>query len=475
MITVEAPSIKRFDSLLSNAKKVVERYPIIFVTEAFLGGINTGEIDIAHPVRESSIRGQLRFWWRATRGAIYPDPDALRKRERLIFGDTDLPSAIQITVENVNRGPKEDAVQITDSGNQSKKLVGSLTNYKYALFPYPMGSGKAEFFKDLRFELVISYMHRNTIGTETDKLMEQRLELDQLMCEVKAALWAWINFGGLGARTRRGCGSLYCKTFSPDSTITTSFKLSKWIKSQLAKYHIQISGNSTELQTWPVLKNIVVNQSILPNDQAWEKGLSHYKSFRRMANLSKKLDKNGKSKPGRSHWPEADSIRLITGEYSELHKEPVCIPEAGRVAFPRAQLGLPITFKFASKGDPYETKLLPVKDRLASPLIIKTVATSREKGFSAYVILGQPRIKELRLQVAKEDAKHSNKMSTNEQLEQERLKQKIESRIIQEVEIYSDFKHKLYPLRDVKGDAVQGFTNYMEVKRWVSVIPTNKP
>jgi CRISPR type III-B/RAMP module RAMP protein Cmr1 len=42
----------------------------------FGGGVVAREVDETHPIRETSIRGQLQFWWRATAGAKYANSSA---------------------------------------------------------------------------------------------------------------------------------------------------------------------------------------------------------------------------------------------------------------------------------------------------------------------------------------------------------------------------------------------------------------
>ncbi len=78
--------------------------------------------------------------------------------------------------------------------------------------------------------------------------------------------------------------------------------------------------------------------------------------------------------PGRSYWPEADTIRKLTKKSKPSHKQPVTTVDA----FPRAVFGMPIIFDFndRTKTDPPKTTLLPVVDgkkkgRLASALILR--------------------------------------------------------------------------------------------------------
>ncbi|MBF0625754.1 MAG: type III-B CRISPR module RAMP protein Cmr1 [Magnetococcales bacterium] len=48
----------------------------------------TGKVDRVEEIRESAIRGQLLFWWRALNGDRYRDPNALFTAERELWGGT---------------------------------------------------------------------------------------------------------------------------------------------------------------------------------------------------------------------------------------------------------------------------------------------------------------------------------------------------------------------------------------------------
>lgn len=95
-------------------------------TPLFGGGVRAGYLDPATPFRTSAIRGQLRFWWRATMGAQYETHRELHERESAIFGDTSRQSAVRIQVT-------------VPRGREGKRLP--LTTYerdpaiRYALFP----------------------------------------------------------------------------------------------------------------------------------------------------------------------------------------------------------------------------------------------------------------------------------------------------------------------------------------------------
>ena len=83
---------------------VSRNYKLRLVTPMFGGGAKAGEIDGQRPIRASSIRGHLRWWWRllnrsrfVTNGVL--NVAAMRAREFEIWGSTDNPSPVQIRVE----------------------------------------------------------------------------------------------------------------------------------------------------------------------------------------------------------------------------------------------------------------------------------------------------------------------------------------------------------------------------------------
>jgi len=376
----------------SRNKQATDTYELTVVTPMFGGGIEPGQVNEVHPVRASSIRGHLRFWWRATRGAACESASELRVREASIFGDTRKPSSVKLWVETVPHSaiPKHaNHSQKMKNGKIKYLLDSSLRKYEYALFPFHNIETSVQYMPKYKFQLHIQYDAKDPS------------ELEQLQLEVKAALWAWVNFGGIGARTRRGCGSLYSPCFSPDSGIRSIEDLQNWFAHSLREYQLALPATVRE---WPTLSDqIKINPGKKILEQAWEDVIRCYKEFRRKPNDPKK----------RSHWPEAVSIRRITGMAEPLHEASNTLSEKGHeVAFPRAQLGLPIIFKFKDneqkqgprpyEREPFATQLVPEHgERLASPLLLKAIAVSEKEGFSAVIVLNQPKITGLKLKKAK--------------------------------------------------------------------------
>lgn len=71
------------------------------VTPLFGGGVEAGVPDPVTPIRGCAIRGQLRFWWRVTRGPTCKTPEELRARETEVWGSDEFPSPVSVTIGNV--------------------------------------------------------------------------------------------------------------------------------------------------------------------------------------------------------------------------------------------------------------------------------------------------------------------------------------------------------------------------------------
>lgn len=142
-------------------------------------------------IRVPSIRGQLRFWFRALAAGRGYDETQVWEQEEEVFGSTRVPSRIALRVDAqpgtpVGRGQEP---PWTAAG---KPFAGT----RYLLGPglWQDGALSRGFVpKGRTFELAIRF-------TGCDRIDSRFLY----------AFWAWLTLGGLGARTRRGFGQLRC-------------------------------------------------------------------------------------------------------------------------------------------------------------------------------------------------------------------------------------------------------------------------
>ncbi len=392
------------------------------ITPLFGGGVDPATPDPITVVRASEIRGQLRFWWRATRGGQFgADLKAMRAAEEAIWGGpareengktSGGQSKVQVVVELIDKG-----FPISRCRDSRGRVIhigdpGSLLSY--GAFPLretqeQRGSQQTrqrqELLVGVRFRLTICY----------PKNME---------CEVYSALWAWETFGGIGARTRRGFGAVKLIGALRDGIpqpihLPASSRpdiLESWFNECFESY---ISG-----ETWhPEVPHLCVSSKpitkALPKgfrvgqqnfadflyDMLQVNGLSRQQAMPFIAPLtawyypiyklqvfrqSRRYSQRHNNRYGRSYWPEPDEIRHRTVGFNGDHS--VRLTFAPK--FPRAVFGLPIVFKFKDENiDPPQTILQGIGyDRMSSRLILRPIACADGSYVATASVLSGPEL-----------------------------------------------------------------------------------
>lgn len=254
--------------------RVTKEYQISLVTPLFGGGAEAGTPDDTMPIRGTSIRGQLQFWWRATRGAAFAGRQELFDRHAEIWGTTDRASPVDVVLRDVKAGLLRPCARYDAKSDGRLQLrwerqFGSNRELQYALFPFQGQLNRrrstvertpAQFIDSVSFTLELRYPK----GLAED---------------VEMAVRAWVNLGGLGARTRRGCGALLCRELAPRDLAD----LSRWLKS------CSFDGDGQDL-AWPTMPNslLVVEEGHRPaaDDSARPR---HWAESRRAARPSRSL------------------------------------------------------------------------------------------------------------------------------------------------------------------------------------------
>lgn len=150
------------------------------VTPLFLSGNDQNAVEL----RAASIRGQLRYWYRALLGGILTAcytqseklADEVHKREAEIFGTTDRGSRVLVRVREL---PPHRETKFSFSGKFIRYLGYGLEN-------------RRAFSPGQTFNLEISLWK----------------SADEFESVIAATLWAALHLGNIGARSRRGFGSL---------------------------------------------------------------------------------------------------------------------------------------------------------------------------------------------------------------------------------------------------------------------------
>lgn len=164
------------------------------ITPMFLGGSDTKKAEFRIP----SIKGALRFWWRALYGS--DDLNDMKKRESQIFGSTDEKSCFSISlkeIENIKpvlkNLPQGFKVQAQSRG---KTFPISIVEYlAFGLCEYNKPQRKNVYTKE---HLPEGSKIKILLHIKNAAFKDQILE----------SLGLLVNFGGLGARSRNGFGSI---------------------------------------------------------------------------------------------------------------------------------------------------------------------------------------------------------------------------------------------------------------------------
>ncbi len=157
------------------------------VTPTYLGGADPRVDD--PELRVPSIRGALRYWLRAAIGATVGDNiTALHQAESAVFGSTEGQSPVQIWISNPSA--------------KSEKTPDFWKGGKGYLFWYM----KAHKNKETReYEPARQYILPTTT---TEAVLHIAAKDTRVLRAAIAALWLLTHLGGIGARSRRGAGSL---------------------------------------------------------------------------------------------------------------------------------------------------------------------------------------------------------------------------------------------------------------------------
>lgn len=392
---VEAPEISRIsapDLVLADLKLKV-------VTPMFGGGATSGkyEQEVFDRVRGSAIKSSLRFWWRACNAAAFETLEELHAAECRLWGaaaDIDQPdhgdSAIRVRVRDIQEG---------------QPFSPDATGLSYVLFPFQQQGNDASDPDFRPAEPGISeFAFRLTVCISPYVLNRK----EECEVAVRQSLWAWIAFGGLGARTRRGCGSIYClgdadpetaaalnaRVFAPPAN-AASFQhwLTKWLN--------ELPRGEEDATPLAGVPSLISSRIAFDARETRDHLVAWKHSVALLQRYIQPPRPRSKENPPAYRWPEDGAGRKIANvEHQEGSSDLWELPETENPdhQFLRSALGLPRPIMIFP-GDETSTMTMEREEdgfsRMASPVIIKSVATSSQSSFPVLLILHAPQLWEV--------------------------------------------------------------------------------
>lgn len=142
-------------------------------------------------LRVSSLRGAMRYWFRALAGTrAGSDITTLAELEQKVFGDTKHASPVRLRITSNNTASKSMA-----SPNKPNSSIDPWVGYLLGQGHYAFQKGIVRPFMKPGPSPVITLKVRFSADTAVNSL-------------ILASLWLVCAYGGVGARTRRGFGGL---------------------------------------------------------------------------------------------------------------------------------------------------------------------------------------------------------------------------------------------------------------------------
>jgi CRISPR-associated protein Cmr1 len=332
-----------------------------FITPMFGGGVRLDgaaphhkAADEVTPVRGASVRGQLRTWWRRACAAGL-DLETMRAREQILWGwasTKDRPAKGLVAIAVSAEGLTKESVAVYETGNPKKPIDGFGAAIAYGAFPLQPSQGAAHQAPGTltrwkgKFSISLEMHPLGGYRDVAERAWGAPADLEQeLWKEVQWAWLAFVTFGGLGGRTRRGFGAI--------RVVGGGAKTLEYVTKEL-----RWGDRMAKLKACPQHA-----------EKAQKDALAKLQSFRQGRNVGRNPGQQP-NRPGRSRWPEPDEIRRLTKEADPSHRQPITSVRK----FPRAAFGMPIIFHFQSRNDPGDTSLQPAaRERLASPIILRPV------------------------------------------------------------------------------------------------------
>ncbi|MCS7304965.1 MAG: type III-B CRISPR module RAMP protein Cmr6, partial [Thermoguttaceae bacterium] len=207
------------------------------VTPAFLAGAKQNASDCE--LRPATLRGLLRWWWR-TMHAGHVDARTLAQLESAVWGSTSQGGAVQITVRPVSQiTPILYDKQAVKHKNALPSPPDDKTTPGLWYFSFGMDDIRREIGRKYRFQRYFvepgaRWQVRFTARASRYQIMDAKGNLleeiqladpQMLLQQAQATLWLLCQYGGIGAKSRKGFGCFTIKNPEPDEGLWHSLSV----------------------------------------------------------------------------------------------------------------------------------------------------------------------------------------------------------------------------------------------------------
>ena len=349
------------------------------ITPLFGGSAKAGYIDKTNPIRAASIRGHLRFWWRALFGTRYATTKDLFTAEEILWGSSEKPGLVSLKVLEAGRVEKEVKPSDFGSDERTKKNPPEA----YFLFPFTepnTGSEKPGAQK-------VSFTIELTCHAPPD-------QLEDLQKQVESTLRAWVTLGGIGVRTRRGLGALRATSNEERWLPSNVDTLGSWLGlSEKAS-----TGAAMAEPEFPVLAGAkAVFGPDLSNTAKSGSGVEVLRAWRELAKFWARFRKGHFADDDSGYQPMAGAIWPDHRELLRLSR--LGSSGSGELKQAKPFWGLPIVYqglgKEAFKGT--IEAVAPNGSRMASPVILKPVAFANGEIRPMVLVLKAPKPRRIKI------------------------------------------------------------------------------
>ncbi|BCB96578.1 hypothetical protein JZK55_15000 [Dissulfurispira thermophila] len=295
-------------------------FTLTTITPMFLSGIDSRTPELRAP----SIKGAMRFWWRALKAE--PDIDKLRKKEDQIFGSSD---------EKIGRA--KFSIRVSQIDKKSPSTYKNPDKYDpvgYHFYSVFMEGGRERYYspEENRFKIILTSQDEGILKIAS------------------ASLWALVYLGAIGTRARRGAGNMAIISVDDADKIlddtgldfipkgNNSEEVAKWIRDNCNTAKAIINKDKTTFVS--EYSNLCFSRFVIGNQpfKSWKDalGAAGFKAFRDK-NKSRILETPSFGFPVRHRTNNINNI-TVTGR-------------VGKDSFSRRSS--PIIFKIIKSGSYY--------------------------------------------------------------------------------------------------------------------------